>query len=92
MPDWARSGREDSLVWRRCEDRAGRVGAGVFVPAMPPVISEAKPAMACGRTPQEVMQSHSFLRLRSLPDILPGKGPQPYLLNVLSVYRYPCPY
>ena len=56
---------------------------------MPPVISEAKPAMACGRTPQEVMQSHSFLRLRSLPDILPGKGPQPYRLNVLSVYHYP---
>ena len=41
---------------------------------MPPVISEGKPAMACGLTPRQVMQSHPFLRLMSLPDILPGKS------------------
>ena len=41
---------------------------------MPPVISDAKPAMACGLTPQQVMQTHPFVRLQSLPDILTGKS------------------
>ena len=50
---------------------AERTGEGVRSRrlVMPPVISEAKSAAAaCGRSPQQVMQSHPFLRMMSLPE------------------------